>query len=393
MERTFAGPEVPSAAEDQRHEIALGANEPAPGADVIQVYDDQPLPDRPPGLQPPELILIGAGVTVTALLPLVLKDRHSASDILSFLCFVPAMCLFYWGHAYQNVVAPVSQFFGKFAFGWLVLLPTAILASLVLFLFSIMTLAIIFAFAGAPPGSGLLIAFVLACSITFSEEVLKLLVATRRDTYSSVENPKQYVLFSLYTALGLATAEGYFLSLLIREVFNAVDVVDERSTGHSHWNATGTDPASADQSSDGPVKGVAFVALIFICCLVIIPMHLLSGYHIGLGVARRDVLKQSLTTFRIVIFPFLFRVAFLFCSVVLLPMTGAFSLLPAFAIEATYVIFVKRAERAMPRDYLSRTGYLSAFGYGVIGSSGDDEAAGEQATELPQQPPPPPAPK
>ncbi|CAM9773553.1 unnamed protein product [Ascophyllum nodosum] len=118
--------------------------------------------------------------------------------------------------------------------------------------------------------------------------------------------------------------------------------------------------------------------VVAIMCLIITtlfgtPMHVLSGYLIGLEVTRQTHFMK------VGLFPFLLRSLFMLNIMlwldlfdrVIISLTGL--LITNALICAVMVYRIKRVESTLPVEYLQRVGYLQAFGYGVLPGGDVDE--------------------
>eukprot|EP00903_Cladosiphon_okamuranus_P005554 g5530.t1 len=104
------------------------------------------------------------------------------------------------------------------------------------------------------------------------------------------------------------------------------------------------------------------------------PMHVLSGYLVGLEVTRQThFMKVALYTFLIRSL-FMLNI-FLWCGIFpgsVKPIVAGL-LLSNVLICAAMVYRIKKVEATLPVEYLQRVGYLQAFGYGVLPGGDADE--------------------
>lgn len=117
---------------------------------------------------------------------------------------------------------------------------------------------------------------------------------------------------------------------------------------------------------------VALIALV-VTTVFGTPMHVLSGYLVGLEVTRQTHFMQA------ALYTFLIRSLFM-ANIVLWPLVfhtwqtivGGL-LLTNVLICVAMVRRIKRVEATLPVEYLQRVGYLQAFGYGVLPGGDVDE--------------------
>ena len=355
---------------------------------VINVYEDQPpVPPQAAISKMTALILMGM-ISGLILIPFVFQKTSRWVDLMAIFCLVPAAAAFAWAHfPKQRAVCAPENLVAKFAFGWLVLLPVAFVGALMAIgvgLFLIFFILGLLRLSEHVWVANLAFSVTVCGSIVLVEEFVKWLVVAKRDTFSSVENPKQFVMYSVFSALGMATGESYFLSLFIRRVY------DLGAKAEAHIRAQNTPPPYSYYRQRAPAPTIPpdlagaddVIIMVFFCLLVIIPMHVLAGYQLGLGVARRDVLRLNLATYKIVLSPIIFRFSFTYMIFVMPYWVGSpWIALVALIIVPIYVFVVKSEERGMPNSYLRRAGYLNAFGFGELPS--EDEERDESDAAFP----------
>ena len=362
---------------------------------VINVYEDQPpVPPQAAISKMTALILMGM-ISGLILIPFVFQKTSRWVDLMAIFCLVPAAAAFAWAHfPKQRAVCAPENLVAKFAFGWLVLLPVAFVGALMAIgvgLFLIFFILGLLRLSEHVWVANLAFSVTVCGSIVLVEEFVKWLVVAKRDTFSSVENPKQFVMYSVFSALGMATGESYFLSLFIRRLYDLIAVIDARRATQemytpSPYSGGDWEDATAPQRiSLVPAPTIPpdlagaddVIIIVCLCVLVFIPMHVLAGYQLGLGVAKRHVLKLNLAAYKIILAPIVFRFIFMY-MVMFLPIWVEYDWVSfsALIVVPIYILFVKWDERQMPNSYLRRAGYLTAFGYGAIPNEDEDELPG-----------------
>jgi hypothetical protein len=396
-----------------------GALPPAPpedSDDVIPVFDDEP-PERvvmPSRLTSVQAAILGALLAVVIIFPYVFSSSRRIIDVLAVLCFVPAALAFVVAVWKRDTLGTTPlNLWGRFCFGWLGVLPAVVLCSVLGIFGMVLAVVLIFSILNVH-GGGIALTIVVTAVIVGVEEFLKFLVAAKKDTITTVENPRQFVMYSLFSALGLATGEAFYLCLYLRRIFDAYMYAGARTPSGEHhslgggggdfnrpgssgsdygWvSSTGATEesdhaaghswvhrmlAQAASIADVQPREVSVNEFLWIlaCCVVIfVPMHMLSGYHLGLGIARREVKKEHLSQPLVIVVPFLFRFFFFYIVLWLPALTQLeWSSFLAIILVPIYILVVRRDEMKMPRSYLTRAGYMNAFGYGVLPDSDEHD--------------------
>ena len=360
---------------------------PVQPAPQLRVFEDQaPAPSQQVISKVRLSILIGM-ILLLLLISLVVEKTARWVDIVAILCFLPAVGAFAWAHLpKQRAVSALEKLFDVFISGWLFLLPIAFVGALVVCAVALVVIILVVRLLHLNQVAWLgMLAFTCAicASLVIAEETVKWFFVTRGDKFSS-ENPKRFVMYSAFSALGMATGESYFLSLFIRRVY------DLGAKAEAHIRAQNTPPPYSYYRQRAPAPTIPpdlagaddVIIMVFFCLLVIIPMHVLAGYQLGLGVARRDVLRLNLATYKIVLSPIIFRFSFTYMIFVMPYWVGSpWIALVALIIVPIYVFVVKSEERGMPNSYLRRAGYLNAFGFGELPS--EDEERDESDAAFP----------
>ncbi|CAM9536466.1 unnamed protein product [Choristocarpus tenellus] len=128
-----------------------------------------------------------------------------------------------------------------------------------------------------------------------------------------------------------------------------------------------------DATPDGLEGLVLGILAVLIATFFGTPMHVLSGYLIGLEITRQTPF------FQVALVPFVLRS--LSIMQILLWCISLRQLVPiVLGVVVTDVLIcyfmvkhIKRVESTLPVEYLQRVGYLQAFGYGVLPGEEVDE--------------------
>jgi hypothetical protein len=352
-----------------------------------------------------------AGVAVLLALaviaPLFMSDRGDM-DKFALLCLLPAVAAAVWVAYAKRDEVHFRQVFIRFAGGWLLLTPISWFGACML-LMVWFTIAVLFLFNVLPVTLGAIIFWLgVFASIVTMEEILKCIVLKNYDNIGSMPNPAHYPLYSAATAMGMGSAASYYLILFIRSLLDAAALNDCRY--EADYTSTPTPVPSglsrAPLATSPPVTSMSraqckansvtpgqLAMLIIVCIVLLQPMQILASYHLGLIIARVQVLHHKVAE-PLQIAPIVaVRTLFFFGFIAGTLYIGAMGwLMPLFTL-LIYVVFVKFYEKSMPRAYLDRVGYLNLFGYGAIASDDidEDDLSMEAAAQprMAQQPSPP----
>ena len=355
------------------------------------------------------IVAIFAGLLAVAIcLPLVYSAK--LINLLALFCLVPACCFAVWAFFFRRDVVRFRQLFARFALSWLGLTPVALFIGcivMVLWIFLVSMIAAVLRF----PGWLLMLLIILGAiaSFIFFEEMVKLLVLQKSDSYANMTNPRHYTLFNCATALGMGSCEAYYWVLLLRSMIDAAVSAQRHAATHAptpvpphggmagdynpgggrgglagaavvalHRGFAALSMASEDEAAaedmQSAVKPGMMISLIIATVFFIIPMHVLASYHIGLAVARVQVLQQTVSPYFPIMGALLVRTSFICALFFGNELFNGADWVLGVIIIVVYAIVVKAYEKHMPRQYLEQAGYMSFFGYGLL-PSGDEEAA------------------
>jgi hypothetical protein len=160
---------------------------------------------------------------------------------------------------------------------------------------------------------------------------------TKGDTHS---NPKTFVLTVLFLSAGYATCQCFLWFFVI-----------------FMW-----------EYGDVPLD--ILLMEVYMTASFVVPMHLLSAYSIGLGVGKRYTLQKPTSMLSIIVPPVFFRSLYIVMVVgpifIETDASGIACTIVSMIAAVAFVLYVKRQEKQLPPNYLARTGYLSALGYGAL---------------------------
>lgn len=312
----------------------------------------------------PLIAIAAAAWLVAAAIPL----RHAQPiDALVVLCFVPALVLLLALRRRRSTV-PTHQLAIRMLFAWTVVFPIAIVAALIgVAVFSVLfrfTLGLVL----PPAAEQFVVSYGVFVCIVLAGETAKASVQFWFDRVDAVTEAHFYPCYGSALALGEGTAEVYYLVLFIRWLIDAVN----GSTGDGS-------PASSPSASPSSVVSPAlFVLILVVCVSFLIPMQLLSSYHVGLALARFRLMQPSMASMAgVLVIAVVARSAFMWAFIV-----GTFQLpgivlpvLLSLGIFVGYLWLVKRCEQNMPSSYLRAAGHMHFLGYGALPQDEDEASA------------------
>lgn len=190
------------------------------------------------------------------------------------------------------------------------------------------------------------------------EELMKfhLLRTQRRARPDLNSDTATHVLAALATAVGFATTQGIMFTAFM--------------TGNS-------DEREEEEELNVSVPEILTVAAVVFAAGV--PLHMLSAYYQGVVIAAKAAESEMIRTKDAVLMPILVRGTFLFSFPLLFELLGGRTALVLFCLTGVasctvMFAFARRAEQALPSDYLRRVGNIYAhLGYAAL-EEGDDSA-------------------
>jgi hypothetical protein len=356
----------------------------------------------------PVVATTAACLFIAIVAPLAMSDRSSI-DRLALLCLLPAAVAALVIAIFKRDTVHFRQVFLRFSFGWMLLTPMSWLTACLVIMVWLTVFVIVLSNFLPPLAAGLVLYLGIFASIVTMEEVLQWVVLTHYDQVNNLPNPSLYPWYSSATAMGMGSASSYYLILFLRSLVDAAIAANcsdryysspAASPSAPHTQGPGDfkpvddstaarlaramtaataapDSSSSNSGCDGQkLTSSSLIVIIVVCVLLLQPMQCLANYHLGLVVARIHVLKHDIRQSMHITPIVLARTLFFFGALVCPLMWGPVGFLVPVLTLATYALSVKYYERNMPRDYLSRVGYLNLFGYGALPQDDDEATAG-----------------
>jgi hypothetical protein len=318
------------------------------------------------------LQIIASVGLVLVYLVFMMQHVDYPSEYLALTCLFVPNILFMWLLATrhrpsQGKPLAIAGIVSRFALAFVVLLPAIVLLAVLL----LSVIATVSTFLGVQGLAATDAVRVLGFSliVVASEEFVKLTVYLLKDQRVDLdERPEFYIYFGCSVGLGVACSE---IFIIVRELIRIMQQTAEVEMRREYE----TGEAKSKEDFVSPAVVLPLVATL---TLLLVPMHVLASYYIGLACA-----KMADEGVRAVLLPLLmsviFRTMFLvLVFVVLLPYNFWLGLGVCALVCGVFVWIVMRYESDMPAAYLMRTGSIRS-GFSVLATEDQEQAAADGA--------------
>ena len=307
-------------------------------------------------------------------------------DVFALLAFLPTVVAFAWAKfPLQRKFVALRSLIVRYSIGGFVVLPTTIVSSIVVFILPLSFLLNRIHFTPTATTMeivGFVNTIVYCLVYVIFQEVLIFYLLKHKNRWSCprpLERPKAFIMLNQFLVLGVATAECFLFLLMLRRAHDVQKQIISDEERWSHYTPQPSGPPLGWELTPAPrvddydyyVKRdpeLTKAGEVFVLCLIgsafSVPLHLLTGYSISMGLFRRELLASTGTAggpkaLQILWKPIVARTLFIDLYLYLPLLMEHFWIIAAsMVVPCVYYYVAKREEYRMPDEFLDHVSFF-----------------------------------